>query len=111
MSALLVILQGPQGCGKGIAAPYIAAAMRCSKTYDEIDTRTHRRIVTDVKRGERVLVCTHDTEACAIDTGRTPHIRFMVGSAEALCELLTALNHPVGADMLRRAATWGEVPA
>lgn len=55
-TALLVILDGPQGCGKTTVAPYLAQAFGCTHIHE--DEPSPRTVAMDLYEGRRVLVCT-----------------------------------------------------
>lgn len=106
MSALLVILEGPQGCGKTTAAPFIAQAFGCTEIYaDEPDPRD---VEMDLYEGRRVLVCVggdfcDDTEFAPTDEF-APVIRISIEGdrpIETLWNFTAALKQPEGCAALR----------
>ena len=106
MSALLVILEGPQGCGKTTAAPFIAKAFGCTEIY--ADEPEARDVEMDLYEGRRVLVCVNgdffsDTEFAPTDEF-APVIRISIEGdrpIETLWNFTAALQQPEGCAALR----------
>ena len=94
---LLVILDGPQGCGKTTVAPYLAQAFGCSRIYE--DEPTPRTVAIDLYEGRRVLVCTSGGFE-PLEDQNAPTLRITVEGdhpTRTLHQLMTALGHPAAA--------------
>jgi DNA polymerase III delta prime subunit len=101
-TALLVILDGPQGCGKTTVAPYLAQAFGCTHIHD--DEPSPRTVAMDLYAGRRVLVCTYSGFEPWEDQN-APTLRITINGDHptlTLWNLLAALQQPEGCAALRR---------
>jgi hypothetical protein len=100
-TALLIVLQAPQGSGKTTVAEYVAKAFSCDRIYD--DELDHFAITADLYHGLRILVCASDDYAPADDAVPVLHLRIDGDRpADTLCRLLTALGQSGGCEALQR---------
>ncbi|EGK73342.1 hypothetical protein METUNv1_00520 [Methyloversatilis universalis FAM5] len=105
MSALLVILEGPQGCGKTTAAPFIAQAFGCTDIY--ADEPSRRAVETALYEGRRVLACVSGNFFFAPTDEAAPVIRISIEGdrpTPTLMTLLAALEQPAGCMALQTIA-------
>ncbi|WP_374335080.1 hypothetical protein [Methyloversatilis sp.] len=105
MSALLVILEGPQGCGKTIVAPYLAQALGCTRVHeDEPDARA---VMMDLYEGRRVLVCAPTGAEWEPAEQSAPTLRISIDGdhpVRTLHDLLRALGQEKACKALQRIA-------
>lgn len=100
-TALLIVLQAPQGCGKTTVAEYVAETFACAVVFD--DEFDHFAITAALYKGHRVLVCASDHYAPADDA--VPVLRLCIDGprpADTLHELLSAFGQSGGCEALQR---------
>lgn len=105
MSALLVILEGREGCGKTTAAPFIAQAFGCTEIY--ADEPSHRAVDAALSEGRRVLACVSGNFFFAPNDEAAPVIRISIEGdrpTTTLLRLLAALEQPAGCMALQTVA-------
>jgi len=96
--ALLVVLCGPQGCGKSTVAPLIAKATACERMYDDEPEGDISVIRRELACGRRVLVCTNDPDFPAAVSA--PVLRISLEGdrpTDALRSVLAAFGQPADA--------------
>lgn len=95
---LLVVLCGPQGCGKTTVAPLIAKATACERMYDDEPEGDLSAIRRELALGRRVLVCTSNPDYPAAFAA--PVLRISLEGdrpTDALRSVLAAFGQPADA--------------
>lgn len=95
---LLVVLCGPQGCGKTTVASLIAKATACERIYDDEPEGDFSAIRRELALGRRVLVCTSNPDYPAAFAA--PVLRISLEGdrpTDALRSVLAAFGQPADA--------------